>query len=536
MGGTQIPEYDTLPEYVEHWARVTPEAVAFVDTGIAVSYRELRARMDEFAAALTCNGIGAGDRVAMLTNPRAEYWVCLLGSLRVGATWVGLNPRYQLDELLHVVGDSRPALLVGMPRSGERNLVPVLERLAEHVSAAGPVILKDAGLRGWDAFVATGADAISPEPRQGLDPDTGALIVYTSGSTGRPKGAVLSNRALCASFRIQARHNAVESMRVVVNLPINHIGGVGDLCCTALVQGGTLLFQEQFNPEAIFDAIEGQGANTLMQVPSMLKILTSSPRWATADLSALQFIGWGGGALPIDTIVALRASGARLGTTYGMTEITGSVSYSQPSATDEALATTVGHPIEQIDLRLINEQDEPVGHGQEGEVAVRHPGMFVAYFGNPEATASAFTTDGYFRTGDVAVQLDNGALRLVGRRKEMYKSGGYNVYPREIELVLEECPGVAMAAVVPAPHELFGEVGVAFFEIDPAHPIDPDDLDRWCRARLANYKIPKQFHALEALPLLPIGKIDKLTLTRLAAPADGSPDTSTEMPKTTLED
>lgn len=515
MAAPTVPTYDTLPEYVDHWARETPDRAAFVDGGLSVSYRELAVRVQECAAALRANGVRPGDRVAMLTNPRSEYWICLLATLRTGAIWVGLNPRYQLDELLHVVGDSRPALVVGMPRSGSRDLVPQLEQLVEHVSARGPVLLEEAGSRGWDAFVT--AALTDPEPAgPGPDPDSGALIVYTSGSTGRPKGAVLSHRALCSSFRIQSNHNAVEAMRVVVNLPVNHIGGVGDLCCTALVQGGTLLFQEQFDPENILDAIEHHGANTLMQVPAMLKILSSCTRWADADLSGLQFVGWGGGALPIDTIATLRATGARLGTTYGMTEITGSVSYSQTNAPNDALATTVGHPIDEVDLLLLDEQDRPVAPGQEGEVAVRHPGMFLGYFNNPEATASSFTADGYFRTGDVAVQLEDGALRLVGRRKEMFKSGGYNVYPREIELVLEECPGVSMAAVVPIPHEIFGEVGVAFYETDGSGHLAPSDIDQWCRARLANYKIPKQYRLVESLPLLPIGKVDKLTLTRIA--------------------
>lgn len=513
-----IPHHDTLPDYVEHWARETPGAVAFVDAGTTVTYRELAERVRRFAAALRVSGIRPGQRVAMLTHPCGEFWVCLLGTLRAGATWVGLNPKYQLEELLHVVGDSRPALIVGMPLSGDRDLVPVLRRLAEHVSAPEPILLGREGADGWDALVAAGErEGAEPTPPDAPDPDSGAMIVYTSGSTGRPKGAVLSHRGLCASFRIQAQHNAIESMRVVVNLPINHIGGVGDLCCTPLVQGGTLLFQPQFSPDAILDAIEEQGANTLMQVPAMLKILTDSPRWATADLTGLRFVAWGGGALPVATIDALRRTGARLGTTYGMTEITGSVSYSRLDASNEELATTVGRPIEQMTLRLIDTQDHAVPPGQEGEVAVKHPGIFIGYFNNPAATEAAFTADGFFRTGDVAVQLPDGTLRLVGRRKEMYKSGGYNVYPREVELVLESHPGVTMAAVVPTAHDVFGEVGSAFYETSPAHPVEPEELDRWCRSRLANYKVPKAFRRLDALPLLPIGKVDKVALTREAA-------------------
>ncbi|MDN5759498.1 MAG: AMP-binding protein, partial [Tomitella sp.] len=147
---------------------------------------------------------------------------------------------------------------------------------------------------------------------------------------------------------------------------------------------------------------------------------------------------------------------------------------------------------------------------------IGRPGLFLGYFGNPEATRAAYTKDGFFRTGDVAVRRPGGALRLVGRRKEMYKSGGYNVYPREIELALESHPGVSIAAVVPVAHETFGEVGTAFCETAPGHTVTPEELDTWCRQRLANYKVPKQFRIVDALPLLPVGKVDKMCLRTMA--------------------
>lgn len=507
-----VPTFDTLPEYVDHWARQTPDAEAYVDGDDRATYRQLAERVGAFAAALHARGIGPGHRVAILTEPRAEYWICLLGTLQAGATWLGLNPKYQLEELRHVIGDSRPSLILGAPRSGDRDLRAILRQLVEHAGTTTPILLDTEGPEGWSAFLAGAPPAADGGSVEGPDPDSAALIVYTSGSTGKPKGAVLGHRGLCSSFRIQGEHNDLTGMRVIVNLPINHIGGVGDLCCTPLVQGGALIFQPHFSPDAIFDAIEHEGANTLMQVPAMLKILTEHPRWDTADLTGLQFVAWGGGPLPADTVAALRATRARLVTTYGMTEITGSISYSLPDASDEELSTTVGRPIDEIELRLIGRDDAPVAPGEEGEVAVRHPGLFLGYFDNPEATRAAYTADGYFRTGDVAVLRPDGTLRLVGRRKEMYKSGGYNVYPRETELALESHPAVSMAAVVSVEHETFGEVGVAFCEIAPGCTVTGDELDDWCRQRLANYKIPKQFRLVDALPLLPVGKVDKMRL------------------------
>lgn len=513
-----------IPAYLSHWARLTPDAPAMVHDGVTTSYRELEQQVDAVARALLAAGIRKGDRVAVLAHPSPLYWLSFLASLRVGAVWLGLNPKYRLPELEYNVGNSRPSLLLGLRGYGSQDFLPTLTALSKLAGGKPPVVHGDlAGATqpacSWQDFLAAGAaigDDQLQAARDAVQADSPALIVYTSGSTGRPKGAVLGHGGLVRSFEIQSRRAPMDKLRVVANLPINHIGGVGDLCCTPLVMGGTIVLQEQFDPQAMLTAVARHGVNAFMQVPTTLKILTEQPNFASVDLSGLKYVSWGGGPLPLEIIRKYRALGVTLGTTYGMTEITGSVSYTDRDATDEVLAETVGRPIAEVELRIVDENGHEVPTGERGELLVRHPGLLLEYFENPKATAKSYTADGYFATGDVGYLRPDGNLCLVARTKEIFKSGGYNVYPREIELSLEEHPAVTLAAVVPAPHPLFGEIGIAYVETSRPQ-VSEAELVAWCKQRLANYKVPKRIVGVDQLPLLPVGKVDKVKLRTRAA-------------------
>lgn len=524
-----VPHLPTVPDYLDYWATHTPDAPAMTHRGATVSYAELKRDVDEVARALLAAGIRKGDRIAVLTHPNPHFWLTFLASLSIGGVWLGLNPKYKLPELEYNVGNSRPSLLLGIGEYGDDDFAPALETLAASVDAPPPILFgaessdgsstARPGFDAWGDFLARGSRVTDEElaaARSEVDAHSPALIVYTSGSTGRPKGAVLGHGGIARSFEIQAHRSPVERIRGIANLPVNHIGGVGDLCCTPLVQGGSIVFQEQFDPRAMIDAVERLGVNSFMQIPTTLKILAEHPAFPAADLSGLRYVSWGGGPLPLRVVRRFRELGVHMSTTFGMTEITGSVSYSADDATDEQLADTVGRPIEQIDFRLVDEYGDVVAKGSHGEIQVRHPGLLLEYFDNPQATRDAFTDDGYFSTGDVGYVRDDGNLCLVARTKEIFKSGGYNTYPREIELVLEEHPAVRSASVVPAPHPIFDEVGVAYVEVAGTDATE-EALTDWCRGRLANYKVPKRIIALDALPLLPVGKVDKMALRRSAA-------------------
>ncbi len=282
------------------------------------------------------------------------------------------------------------------------------------------------------------------------------LLVYASGSTGAPKGALLHHSGiidfaiLCNSLWPLAPH------RVINYFPINHIGSAVDCMMPCLVAGGAQIMLEQFDPAVCLELIERERITLWGSVPSVFQMQLALPGFARFDLSSVQLIAWGGAAMPRETIERLRSLCPNLATNYGMTETSSAITIIEPTDDLDILANTVGHPRPGVEVRLVDDQGPPVPVGHPGEIQVRSPCNFLGYWQQPDATAAAFTDDGFFRTGDLGEQRSDGRIRLIGRLKEMYKSGGYNVYPREVETVIEAHPGVASAAVVSIP-TLFGK-------------------------------------------------------------------------------
>ncbi len=511
MTGT-LPRLNSFVDYLDLYARTQPDADAVWHAGTVLSYATLAERVQAMAGSLAAAGLRAGDRVAVLSTPGPDYLVTMLAAFRLGAVWVGLNPRYTYRELAHVVRDSQPRLILSIVRADGREFGPDVARLASEFGVAGMHAIGDAG--------ATPPLGPLPPPmpftHHALAPDDAATIVYTSGSSGTPKGAVLSHRGLVYASVVEAQMNEVRRPRVPCNLPINHVACIADLTGTTLVSGGMLALLDSFDPAEILDLVERLRLTNLMSVPTVLQLIAMQPDFAQRDLSSLRLVAWGGAPLPIEVIRSYRRLGVRLATVYGMTETIASITFTDQDASDEVLAETVGRFDPGMRVRLADEQDHEVAVGEQGEVQVRHAGLFLEYFGRPDATAAAYTRDGWFRTGDVGVLRPDGNLRLVGRRSDMIKSGGYNVYPREIELCLESRNDVALAAVIGRPDEKFGEVGVAYVLPRPGTAPDPEGLKSFCRERLANYKVPKEFVIVGELPLLPVGKVDKQALRRRA--------------------
>ncbi len=513
------PEPGRISDYPFHYAGVDPGRPALLSGDDVLTYLGLAQRVDLFSRALYAWGVRAGDRVAVLSAPRPEAFVTFLATARLGGIWLGLNPAHTVHELSYVLQDAKPRIVFAMPRSAGRDNADGAGR-AVRLAGTWAEVMPLAGLREHDPFLdrATAADgeAVASAVAE-VRPEQAALIVYTSGSTGAPKGALIRHSGLVRLGRVESARWAVPQLRLICNLPIDHIGGIGDLCCVPLAAGGSIVFQERFDAQRVLDAIARYQVTALFQIPTQLQRIAVLPGFDTADLSSLRVVGWGGGPLPVEVIRRYRRRGVALAATYGSTEVTSSVTYTDPDADDEVLAETVGRPDPELDVRILTDDGRWGQAGEEGEVCVRHPSVMAGYYNRPEETAAAFTPDGWLRTGDHGQLRDDGNLRLIARYREMFKSGGYNIYPREIELALESHPAVALAAVVSRPDPDYQQVGVAFVEPKPGTQVDAGQLAAWCRQRLANYKVPKQFHIIDSLPLLPVGKIDRPFLVRRAA-------------------
>lgn len=507
---------DCLFHFAERW----PEKEFLIFGERRITYQAAAREVQSLSRALLASGVRAGDRVATFANPQPDAVLTFLAAVDIGAIWLGLNPKYTRGELEFIVQDCAPKVIFGvLNHQGPTGRDDLREGFGAPDSTTRVTLDGTApGMVPLDSFRASG-ETVSDEYLRAAQSKVrrrdAAVLVYTSGTTGRPKGAVLSHESLIWSFSRQGGRWGGSALRIILNLPINHVGGIGDIFCSALTVGGTVLLMERFEPDRMLELIPRERINALMQIPTMYQILTSRPNFASADLSSLRTVVWGGAALPKPVLAKLRAPGRSLSVMYGQTEAPCSITYSRPDTSVEDLTSTIGRPDPDLELRIADAEDRPLPVGSPGEIQVRHESMFLGYFRNPAATEEALTTDGFLRTGDMAVVRQDGSWQLVGRIKEMFKSGGYNVYPREIEQTLEEHPAVSMAVVVSRPHEIYAEVGHAF--VVPGQTIpDVEELTAWCHDRLANYKVPKDIMVTDSLPMLPIGKPDRRALADAA--------------------
>jgi acyl-CoA synthetase (AMP-forming)/AMP-acid ligase II len=522
-----VPRLTRLCDYVSHHARQTPDREAIVFGAVRLDYAAFDRAVDRCAAALQALGVGPGDRVAMLTTPRPEFAVVLMATQRIGGIWVGLNTRYRLPELRHILGDCAPKLLISVCGTPEGRLFETdLRAIAAGAEAPKTLVTLPDEIPGlglsFDALLRLG-DGRAPSPAA-ADPDDPTVIVYTSGTTGRPKGALLAHRNLIYCYEQVSRsfagkEQAREGLRVLCNLPPNHIGCISEMLGNAIIRGGGIVFAERFDAAEAFDLIARERVTLFGGVPVMLEAMFAHPASAAADLSSVKAIGWGGAPAARDLVRRMKETGAHLFTNYGLTEGGAVVSATAPDDDIDDLAGTVGRPDTNDDHRIVDDQGRDAAVAEPGEIWLKGAGVFLGYWNNPDATASAVAPGGWLRTGDIALARADGAWVLSGRKVDMFKSGGFNVYPREIELALEEHPEIAYAAVIATPDPKYFEVGAAFVVAKPGRSPTPEVIGAFLRERLANYKVPKTIQVHDALPMLPIGKVDKHALRGLM-PAD----------------
>lgn len=492
-----------LFDHVAHWALSTPDSIALVDGDTRLSYAALASEVRRYARAMVAAGVAPGERVACLAPPSADFLVTFLATCLTGAVWIGLNPRYRLDELRYVIADSTPRLLFASRRIDGRDYGEELSRIGEEFPE-----LRQLPIEEREAFLAAGEGV--PDSALEARRQTGrhaCMIVYTSGSTGRPKGAVLHQAGISAFAEAQNRLWPLDPIRVLNYFPINHIGSVVDISCPAIVGGGTVVMMAKFDPRESLELMQRERCTLWASVPSVFQMQLDLPDFATFDLSAVQLIVWEGAPMAEPLIRRLHAIHPRLATNYGMTEATSAILAEPPSDDPGLLARSVGFPFEHAEVRLVDAEGR---EAEEGEILLRSPLVMLGYWNRPAETAAAIDPAGWLHTGDIGRRLPDGRIAIAGRLKEMYKSGGYNVYPLEVEAVLESHPGVLSAAVVGVPDPLWDEVGYAFVVVESG--LTAEALLAHGRERLANYKLPKRILIRDELPLLPIGKVDKVAL------------------------
>jgi fatty-acyl-CoA synthase len=485
-----VSETRVIGRWVRDRARTTPQRIAIDADGRLVTYAELDAMSDAFAAAFAESGLTRGDRVATLTGNSPEHVAVLFACAKSGLILLPLSWRLTAPELSYQLDDAEPALFLVEDEYAE--LAAATGKRHERLAAPTPLTNGD---NPPDGCVTNGMAVEDTDP---------LLLVYTSGTTGKPKGALLTH-ANCfwtnLSFDLATGiHNDDVVLQV---LPQFHVGGWNVQSLLAWLKGATVVLEREFDAERVLRLIEEKRVTTMMGVPPIYLFLAQHPRFAEADLSSLERAVVGGAPMPEPLLETWAARGTAIIQGYGLTEAAPNVLCLPPEDAVRKLGCA-GKPYPFVDVRV----------GADGELQVRGPNVFAGYWRDPEATADAFTGDGWLRTGDVAEADDEGFYRIKGRLKDMYISGGENVYPAEVEAVLHEHPAVADAAVVGVPDERWGEVGVAFVVADA---LAEEELIDWCAARLARFKVPKAVRFVDEIPRNGLGKIQKQGLLETEA-------------------
>jgi fatty-acyl-CoA synthase len=469
-----------IGRWIRDRARTTPERAAIDFEGRVVTCRELDEASDGYAAAFHEAGLRRGDRVATLTASSPEHVAVLFACAKAGLILLPLSWRLSAAELRYQLDDAEPALL--LVAGGHEELAEATGHRFDRLERPGPAGTPP-GVRPRD----TAAEDVSDD-----DP---LLLVYTSGTTGKPKGALLTHaNCFWTNLSFDLTTGVSQDDVVLQVLPQFHVGGWNVQALLALWKGALLVLEPEFDPARALRLIEEKHVTTMMGVPATYLFMAGEPAFAAADLSSLRRAVVGGAPMPETLLETWAARGAAIVQGYGLTEAAPNVLCLPPEEAVRKLGCA-GRPYPFVDVRLSADE----------ELQVRGPNVFPGYWRNPAATAEAFTEDGWLRTGDVAACDDEGFYRIKGRLKDMFISGGENVYPAEVEAVLHEHPQVADAAVVGVPDERWGEVGVAFVVGDAAG----EELERWCRDRLARFKVPKSFRFVAEIPRNGMGKIQK---------------------------
>jgi acyl-CoA synthetase (AMP-forming)/AMP-acid ligase II len=509
----------TIPALIARAADEFGDREALVDIGgVRWTFGELAAQVYRCAGAMIAAGVEPGDRVAVWAPNSHRFVVAALGAVTAGAVLVPVNTRFKGDEANWILGKSGARLLLVENGFLGNDYVAMLRKAG---SAEQTIITMG---EDWAAFLQRG-DAVPRETvlarAAAIDSGDIADMFFTSGTTGRPKGVMAAHGQNLRVFDAWAAGVGLrEGDRYLIVNPMFHTFGykAGVLAC--LLRGATMLPQPVFDVEQTLRLIAAERVTVLPGPPTLYTSILDHPAATTADLSSLRLAVTGAAVVPVRLIERMRAElFSEVVIAYGLTESCGTVTVGDPDTEPELMARTVGKAIEGTEVIVADpagKDSKPLEPGESGEVLVRGYNVMRGYYEDPAATAEAIDADGWLHTGDIGVLDAEGNLRITDRLKDMYITGGFNVYPAEIEQTITRHPAVSEAAVVgmpdPDPGQRLGEVGVAYVVLRPGETTAETEIIGFCRDRLANFKVPRAVCFADSLPRNASGKVLKYEL------------------------
>jgi fatty-acyl-CoA synthase len=498
---------DLVFDWLAYYAEFDPGRLAAVDLGTQrwLTYGAFDERATRLAAALRDRfGVERGDRVAFLAQNSSDHFEAMFACWKLGGIFVPLNWRLSAHETAAILDHCEPRVVLH-----DTDLAHLLA--LSHLPAVGrtpghPACAYEQLLAAHDPDVAM----------EHVDFDTINLLLYTSGTTGRPKGVIYTHRMTNNIVQHAALHARIRAgTRTLTYSPLFHAAGLNALAMPSFHFGSAVFVMRSFDAGECLAMLTDPalGITHTVGVPTTYQLMSQRPEFAAARFPTLEVAAVGAAPVPLHLLEVWAAKGLVLSQSFGMTEVF-SVSFTPPERAREQIGSA-GHPLMHVKVQIGDEHGLELPRDRVGEIQVRGPGVTPGYWHDPEATKAAFTPNGWFRTGDAGRMTEHGVIYVVDRIKDMYISGGENVYPAEVESAIDDLDEVSLCAVIGVPDARWGEVGLALVVPRSGRHIDPERILAHCRERLARYKVPRRVRIVESLPLSPQGKILKKELHRI---------------------
>ncbi|UMY60058.1 AMP-binding protein [Pseudomonas sp. LS.1a] len=516
------------------------EALVSRHQGLRYSWRQLAEQVEVHARALMALGVNTGDRVGIWSPNCAQWCILQLASAKVGAILVNINPAYRVGELEYVLRQSGCRWLVCADAFKTSDYHAMVQELAPELASAIPGEMVSerlpdlrgvvslaanppAGFLPWQALAEragqTSVEACAAR-QQSLQFDQPVNIQYTSGTTGAPKGATLSHyNILNNGFMVGESLGLTARDRMVIPVPLYHCFGMVMANLGCITHGSTMIYpNDAFDAELTLRAVAEERASILYGVPTMFIAMLDHPARAQMDLSTLRSGIMAGATCPIEVMrrVIDQMHMAEVQIAYGMTETSPVSLQTGPDDGLELRVTTVGRTQPQLENKLVDADGCIVPRGEIGELCTRGYSVMLGYWDNPQATADAIDPAGWMHSGDLAVMDEHGYVRIVGRNKDMIIRGGENIYPRELEEFFYTHPAVADAQVIGIPCSRYGEEIVAWIKLHPGHSATVEELQGWCKARIAHFKVPRHIRFVDEYPMTVTGKVQKFRMREIS--------------------
>lgn len=500
-----------IGDYIGRRALYSPDELAVVDAGKtprrAFTYREMNDRANRLANWLRDGaGIEKGQRIAILAYDGVEYLDMFFACGKLGAIAVGLNYRLHWREVVTLVKKAKPSVVI---------FSDDFKETAQKISETCPSVryflhIEGRGIENSRNYEKVLSDSVLlPVETDNVTEEDIACLFFTGGTTGTPKGAQISHRMIAWNTLNTIIHDLRHGDLTVNTLPMFHTGGLLVYTVPLLILGGTVILTRKFEPDQVLDLIEEYAATVYAGVPTTYRMLTQADNWHEVDLSSLRFCTCGGAPLSVELIAQYQSEkGVVFKQGFGMTEFGPGV-FALAEDDAERKAGSIGRPNFFVDARIVNDEGQPVPLDTVGELVLRGPSMCSGYFDDEEASETSVDEQGWFHTGDLAIESENRYFTIIDRKKDMIISGGENVYPSEVEAVLFAHPAVAQCAVVGVRDDRWGEVGKAFVVFRKGQNASLDELFAHLQHHLAGYKVPKTIEIVDSLPISGAGKVMK---------------------------